>query len=521
MLKKLTENKGKQLSFFEGAAFFVPKNSMNRQVSKKASRSAIIPLILSAALGIAFFYDSEPASAACEYPAQVLDLTNWKETLPIGSSKKPQEIKQPSLSTYSTNPYFRANADCSSVVFRAPVNGVTTSNSGYPRSELREMMNGGKQLASWSTTEGAHTLFIDQAITAIPQAKNHIVVGQIHDADDDVIVVRLEYPKLFIDINGKDGPVLDANYKLGKRFTTQFVAKNGQIAVHYNGSESPAYVLKKKGSGNYFKAGAYTQSNCSKEKQCDSGNFGEVHIYKLAVNHSNSDVPIIASTLAATPPAVTPAPAPVVESVPAPEPTPIAEPTPTPEPTPAPEPTPVSVPAPAPDVSPAPLPEPAPVAVSAIVSFEAESGTIQAPIEARENASASGGTYLVQTIKKGKGIASYTVNIPQTGRYQMKARVMTPNGSSNSISYAIDNGSFKSWHFFRKLKTWTWATGPTVILSEGQHTFVIKTRERNTQIDAFEFTPVAQYSLNTKVKEWFGSVTSLASAAFSGNANLF
>lgn len=142
-------------------------------------------------------------------------------------------------------------------------------------------------------------------------------------------------------------------------------------------------------------------------------------------------------------------------------------------------------------------------------------------MEVRESSVPSGGKYIVQTAKKDKGTVSYTVNVPKAGRYQLKAQVITKNGSSNSISYAIDNQSFKSWHFFRKLKTWTWATGSTVILSEGQHTFVIRTREMNTQIDAFEFTPVAQYSLNTKVKEWFGSVTSLASAAFSGNTNLF
>lgn len=273
----------------------------------------MISFIASAVSGIAFFHDSDPASAACEYPSQVLDLTNWKETLPIGSSGKPQEIKQPSLGTYSTHPYFRTSADCGSVIFRAPVNGVTTSGSGYPRSELREMADRGKRLAGWSTTEGTHTLFIDQAITAIPQAKSHIVVGQVHDAEDDVIVVRLEYPKLFIDINGDDGPVLDAKYALGKRFTVKFVAQNGQIAIYYNGSALPAYVLKKKGSGYYFKAGAYTQSNCSKEKRCDSGNFGEVNIYRLSLNDTGAVSPIAAG---APSPVVSPASSPISDTKP-------------------------------------------------------------------------------------------------------------------------------------------------------------------------------------------------------------
>ena len=233
-----------------------------------------------------------PATVACvyTYPAQMLDLINWKETLPIGSSGSPTEIKQPALATYTNDPYFKINAICNGVQFRAPVNGVTTSGSSYPRSELREMTSSGTVNASWSTTFGVHTMTIDEAITAVPKTKKHVVAGQIHDSADDVIVIRLEYPKLFIDINGTAGPVLDANYVLGKRFTVQFVAGSGQISIYYNGSTTPAYTLNKSGSGMYFKAGAYTQSNCTKElsSDCVSTNYGEVMIYSLNVVHTTS-----------------------------------------------------------------------------------------------------------------------------------------------------------------------------------------------------------------------------------------
>ncbi|KKQ51719.1 MAG: Polyguluronate lyase [Parcubacteria group bacterium GW2011_GWD2_38_11] len=222
---------------------------------------------------------------SCKYPSQVLNLTGWKETLPTGSTKKPTEIKQATLASYSANPYFQANSSCDGVIFRAPVNGVTTSGSGYPRSELREMTTDGKSLASWATTSGTHSMFIDAAITAVPKTKKHIVVGQIHDANDDVIVIRLEYPKLFVDINGQTGPTLDPNYQLGKRFTVKFLASNGQISVYYNGNTTSSYTMKKSSSGNYFKAGAYTQSNCSKETDCSGNNFGEAILYKLSVQH--------------------------------------------------------------------------------------------------------------------------------------------------------------------------------------------------------------------------------------------
>lgn len=223
-------------------------------------------------------------TTSCPHPSQIINLSNWKETLPTGSSKKPMEISQPELSAYFANPYFLSNQTCDGVVFRAPVNGVTTSGSGYPRSELREMTNNGKSLASWSTFSGVHSMYIDQAITAVPKTKKHIVAGQIHDADDDVVVIRLEYPKLFIDINGATGPTLDSNYILGKRFSVKFVASDGTINIFYNGQATPALSLKKASAGNYFKAGSYTQSNCSKEKDCSNSNFGEVVIYKLEIS---------------------------------------------------------------------------------------------------------------------------------------------------------------------------------------------------------------------------------------------
>ena len=225
-------------------------------------------------------------TSSAKYPAQILDLADWKETMPEGSSGKPKEITADALASFVDKDCFHINATADGVVFRAPVNGVTTSGSKYPRSELREMTSNGNTQASWSTASGTHTMFIDEAITAVPKNKSQVVAGQIHDANDDVIVIRLDYPNLHVDINGKTGPTLDAHYSLGKRFTVKFVASGGAINIFYNGNTSPAYTLKKSDSGCFFKAGAYTQSNCTKEKDCSGGNYGEVVIYKLDVQHA-------------------------------------------------------------------------------------------------------------------------------------------------------------------------------------------------------------------------------------------
>jgi hypothetical protein len=393
---------------------------------------------------VAWAQSVQTVSAAASCPAQILDLANWKQTLPTGLTGKPTEILQTVLATYSNDTCFHPNSAGNGVVFRAPVNGVTTSGSGYPRSELREMTNGGQDKASWSTSSSIHTMYIDEAITAVPKTKRHIVAGQIHDASDDVIVIRLEYPKLFVDINGQEGPTLDPNYTLGKRFTVKFVAEGGQIKIFYNGSATPNYTLSKSTSGCYFKAGAYTQSNCSKESDCSSSNYGEVVIYDLKVQHGTA--------LAVAP---TPAPAP------APTPAPIPAPTPAPTPTPAP-------------------------AISG-TSFEAEAGAITAPMQIIADASAAGGKYIVQTADSGSGSAQYSLTIPEDGKYQIRARVIAPNGSSNSFYYTLDGNAESAWSLPDTLTNWTWVNGSTFTLAKGTHTLTVKKREKNTKLDALEF----------------------------------
>jgi hypothetical protein len=216
-------------------------------------------------------------------PSDILDLTNWKLTLPVDTSRpgSPDEITQTALDSFQDPNYFRVNSTLNGVVFTAPCSGATTSGSGYARSELREMINSGTAKASWSTTSGTHTMEITQAITHLPVAKPHVVAGQIHDAGDDVIVFRLEGTKLFIDENGKTGPILTANYHLGDVFTVKFVAKSGGVGCYYNGQYIFTYPVS--ASGCYFKAGCYTQSNTSTGDAPTA--YGQVVIYRLAVSH--------------------------------------------------------------------------------------------------------------------------------------------------------------------------------------------------------------------------------------------
>ena len=234
--------------------------------------------------GVADTLDTTPPPpVVVTLPSGVLNLTNWKLTLPVETSHagSPDEIVQPELNGFQDTQYFHVNDTRNGVTFKAPCGGATTSGSGYPRSELREMSNNGIDKASWSTTSRTHTMEITQAITHRPDVKPHVVAGQIHDADDDVIVFRLEGTKLFIDENGNTGPVLTANYQLGDIFSIKFIAGNGGVECYYNGKYIYKYSVST--SGCYFKAGCYTQSNTSKGDAPTA--YGEVIIYSLSVKH--------------------------------------------------------------------------------------------------------------------------------------------------------------------------------------------------------------------------------------------
>lgn len=230
------------------------------------------------------------------YPANVLNLSNWKITLPIeagSQSSQPLEVMQPELATYKLDPWFTVTQDKKSIAFRAAVNALSTGDSDYPRSELREMSADGKKIIFWPSTSGTHTLYLDQAIIAAPKNKPEVVAGQIHGDDDDIMVIRLDFPKLYIARGKSNLATLDENYTLGKRFTVKFVAQNGQILVYYNDSIDPVYMLEKKVKMAYFKVGVYPQSNCETEKfleLCADDNYGEVIIYQLTVTHEGIDI---------------------------------------------------------------------------------------------------------------------------------------------------------------------------------------------------------------------------------------
>jgi hypothetical protein len=203
--------------------------------------------------------------------ADDIDLTPWKITLPVG---KPTEYFPAKFFA----PYFYPRDRA--IVFRAPVDGATTSNSGYPRSELREMIAG--KLAAWSSRSGTHTLAGSCAVTQLPDGKRELVFAQIHDAKDDVVMLLVSGDRVYVSESlgkgkGSKRHLLFSGYRLGSRIDHTITATADGIRVVVNGY---AVTIARVCDGAYFKAGCYSQAN-----ESNGSGYAEVVYFALRVSH--------------------------------------------------------------------------------------------------------------------------------------------------------------------------------------------------------------------------------------------
>ena len=122
-----------------------------------------------------------------------------------------------------------------------------------------------------------------EAVTELPGSKPELVAAQIHGGDDDVLQIRLEGNKLMVQYaDGKSNRPCSIRTTRSAPRTTSDRGRRGTVEVSYNGK--PKAELPLSGSGWYFKAGAYVQSNPSKGDAADAA--GQVIIYKADVKHS-------------------------------------------------------------------------------------------------------------------------------------------------------------------------------------------------------------------------------------------
>jgi hypothetical protein len=220
-------------------------------------------------------------------PGGNFNLSIWQLQLPSGSPGSPDTVSPAQLAAGYTNPaYFFTDKTDGSMTFWAPEKGVTTPNSNFARSELREM-NADGSAANW-TLAGNHTLTANLRIT---QVTANVCVGQVHlgtGGSSTKPLLELYYkPDGSITLgteNSPDGgqtlhPV--GNVPLGTRWSYTINVSGSTIRLTVNGSTT-TYAIPSSFNAyrQYFKAGSYNQSSSD-----STTNGAKVKFYTLNVSH--------------------------------------------------------------------------------------------------------------------------------------------------------------------------------------------------------------------------------------------
>lgn len=113
---------------------------------------------------------STPPPANGLYPADIIDLSYWKITLPISSLGNIKEVDVDKIKSYYHPDFFYVNS-AREVVFAAPNEAKTTGGSTNTRSEFRQMIRGD------DTGVGSKDESNNFVITSNPNAKDFGAIG--------------------------------------------------------------------------------------------------------------------------------------------------------------------------------------------------------------------------------------------------------------------------------------------------------------------------------------------------------
>ncbi|CAL2078860.1 polysaccharide lyase family 7 protein [Tenacibaculum sp. 190524A05c] len=258
-----------------------------------------------------------------KYRVPKIDLSHWKVTLPIANEKgKPFEIEPPEINNFATieeaKPYMYIDSTRGAIVFHAMPTQITTKNTKYSRSELREQMEPGSNRVNWKFSDGGNLkakIAIDD-ISRKKDGKYHkTIILQIHGrlsneqrdliGEDDnnappMLKIYWQNGKIRVktkqlknisasstEILHEDAWTDDKGHtfkeKVGfGKFTLEVKVSKGKMVVILNNNEFKVYknihMEKWDVFENYFKAGNYFQSR-------DKGSYAKVRFYKLEVSH--------------------------------------------------------------------------------------------------------------------------------------------------------------------------------------------------------------------------------------------
>jgi hypothetical protein len=225
-------------------------------------------------------------------PGSNFNLSSWELQEPVGSAGSPTTITSAALAAGYHDSYFFTDPGDGAMTFWDPENGVTTADSSYPRSELREMNADGSP-ANWPVA-GKNLLSATVAVTQVP---DHVCIGQIHigtaiqaglAASTKPLLELYYYATGAIELGLENDPTggqtshAITNVPLGTAFNYSIgLTGDGTITLSIDGAATTfAMPSSFDGYGQYFKAGDYDQTAGT-----EAAIGAQVKFYALAVSH--------------------------------------------------------------------------------------------------------------------------------------------------------------------------------------------------------------------------------------------
>lgn len=224
-------------------------------------------------------------------PGGNFNLSLWELQLPTGSAGAPTTILPAQLEGAGgfQDSYFFTDSGDGAMTFWDPENGVTTPNSNFSRSELREMTPTGAA-ANWFAP-GTHKLSATLKVTQVP---DHVCVGQIHLGSGGSTKPLLElfyYANGTIKIGIEQTPAggnevlyTVGSVPLGSKWSYVIGLSGSTVSLVINGGSTQTWTASStfNGYGMYFKAGDYDQTSGS-----SSSVGAKVGFYALSIAHSS------------------------------------------------------------------------------------------------------------------------------------------------------------------------------------------------------------------------------------------
>ena len=259
-------------------------------MNKRKFLGIAVSTVVAGALGVAGITGASAATLDPSLPpGGNFDLAIWQLQLPTGSPGSPDTITPARLKGANgyTNPsYFWTDKNDGSMTFWAPEKGVTTPNSKYARSELREMNRDGSA-ANW-TLAGNHTLSAQLRIVSVTR---NVAVGQVKlgtGGPSTKPLAELYYRAngdiyLGTQISPTEGQTLHkvGSVAVGTKWTYVLNVSGNTLSLTVNGSRT-TYGIPSSFNPyrQYFKAGSYNQSSSE-----STSNGAKVKFYSLTVAH--------------------------------------------------------------------------------------------------------------------------------------------------------------------------------------------------------------------------------------------